>query len=194
VKVLAVEDDPIAGALLEASLRALGHEPVRAADGEEAWEKLRRESIRVVVSDWHLPRLDGLGLCRRVRTETQDYVYFVLISTSDITDDAHDEALAAGVDDFLSKPVGLRELRMRLHVAHRILGFTAQVEKLESFMPICGYCKKVRDDQNYWQQIETYFNERAGTQFSHGVCPDCYVRVIVPQFEKLGLVPPPAPQ
>jgi sigma-B regulation protein RsbU (phosphoserine phosphatase) len=190
MKVLAVEDDPVARSLLEASLRMLGYQPVVAVDGEDAWLKLKLGSIRMVVCDWRLPRMDGLALCRRVRAECRDYVYFILISTTESTDEAHDEALAAGVDDFLGKPVGLRELRMRLHVAQRILGFTAQVQELQSFLPICGYCKKVRDDHNYWQQIETYLRQRSGTEFSHGVCPDCYDRIVVPQLTELGLTPP----
>lgn len=64
-------------------------------------------------------------------------------------------------------------------------------------MPICSYCKKIRDDQNYWQQMESFINQRTGSEFSHSVCPDCYTRVIVPQLEKLreadpAPVPPPA--
>ncbi len=51
-------------------------------------------------------------------------------------------------------------------------------------LPICSYCKKIRDDQNYWQQIEGYINERTGSDFSHSVCPDCYTRVIVPELHK----------
>lgn len=190
MKVLVVEDDPITSMLLAASLRALGHEIVSVGDGEAAWEAIRRESIRVVVSDWRLPKLDGLGLCRRVRSSGREYVYFILISSTEATDAAHDEALAAGVDDFLEKPVAPRELRMRLHVAERILGFTAQVRQLESFLPICGYCKKVRDDRNYWQEIESYVNARAGTRFSHGICPGCYERIMVPQLRELGVEPP----
>ena len=74
---------------------------------------------------------------------------------------------------------------MRLRVAERILRYATEVRQLEAFLPICGYCKKVRDDQNYWQQIESYINERTGTDFSHSVCPECYQRVVVPELEKL---------
>ena len=80
---------------------------------------------------------------------------------------------------------------MRLRVAERILGFTTEVRQLESFLPICGYCKKVRDDHNYWQQIEEYINTRTGTNFSHGVCPDCIEKVLKPQLAKLGITMPP---
>jgi uncharacterized protein YlaI len=56
---------------------------------------------------------------------------------------------------------------------------------LEAFLPICSYCKKVRDDQNYWQQIEAYINQRTGSEFSHSICPDCYQRVIIPELERI---------
>jgi len=91
------------------------------------------------------------------------------------------------VDDFLTKPLDMQELWMRLRVSERILKFTTQVRQLEAFLPICSYCKKVRDDQNYWQQIEGYINERTGSEFSHSICPDCYQRVIIPELEKLKI-------
>jgi DNA-binding response OmpR family regulator len=95
-------------------------------------------------------------------------------------------ALAAGVDDFLTKPANIEELWMRLKVAERILGFTQQLKQLESFLPICCYCKKIRDDRNYWNQIEEFINARTGTHFSHSICPDCYKRKVIPQLKKTG--------
>ncbi len=65
------------------------------------------------------------------------------------------------------------------------IGAIQQVRQLEELMPICSYCKKIRDDQNYWQQIEGYINERTGSEFSHSVCPDCYTRVIVPELDSM---------
>ncbi len=188
-----VEDDPIARAVLQASLAALGHEFVAAPNGDAAWQLLAHDPIRVIVSDWDMPKMDGLELCRRVRDRQAEYVYFILLTNLSATDENQESALAAGVDDFLTKPVNARELKMRLHVAERILGFTAHIEKLESFIPICSYCKKVRDDRSYWQQIETYINQRTGSEFSHSVCPDCYQSQIVPQLKALGItnIPPP---
>jgi hypothetical protein len=74
---------------------------------------------------------------------------------------------------------------MRLRVAERIIRYATQVRQLEAFLPICGYCKKVRDDSNYWQQIESYINARTGTDFSHSICPDCYTSKVAPQLEAL---------
>lgn len=188
-----VEDDAVARAVLQASLVALGHEVVAAPNGDAAWQLLAHDPIRVVVSDWQMPKMDGLELCRRIRDRQAEYVYFILLTNLSANDENQETALEAGVDDFLSKPVNQRELKMRLHVAERILGFTAHIEKLESFIPICSYCKKVRDDRSFWQQIETYINQRTGSEFSHSVCPDCYQTQIVPQLKALGItnIPPP---
>jgi DNA-binding response OmpR family regulator len=191
MKVLIAEDDPVASRMLEAALLKLRHEPVRAADGAGAWELLQAQPVRVVVSDWQMPRLDGLELCRRIRARKGEYVYFILLTQMEASEKNLAAATEAGVDDFLGKPVDYNQLWMRLRVAGRILRFTTEVEQLESFLPICGYCKKVRDDRNYWQQIEQYVNQRTGTNFSHGVCPDCYDRVLVPQMRAAGVKPPP---
>ncbi len=191
MKILTVEDDPIAGAVLAAALKSLGHEAVTAVNGIEAWRMMREERHRVVISDWMLPGMDGLELCRRIRGSGGDYTYFILLSHLSATGENLDQAVTAGVDDFLAKPVNPAELRARLHVADRILHYATQVQQLESFIPICSYCKKVRDDKNYWDQIESYINARTGSNFSHGVCPDCYARVMVPQMRQLGLEPPP---
>jgi phosphoserine phosphatase RsbU/P len=185
VKILTVEDDAVARAVLRQALRRLGHESVEAADGEAAWELLQTEPVRVIVSDWMMPRTDGLDLCRRVRARARtDYIYFILLTSRDATEENQMAATDAGVDDFLTKPLDLAELWTRLRVAERILRYTTQVRQLEEMLPICSYCKKIRDDQNYWQQLEGYISERTGSDFSHSVCPDCYQRVVLPELEK----------
>jgi CheY-like chemotaxis protein len=191
MKILAVEDDPVARAVLHQALLRLGHEVVEARDGAEALKILEKEPVRVIVSDWMMPEMDGLALCRAVRGRVQtDYVYFILLTGRTADVDNQREAIEAGVDDFLSKPLNAQDIWMRLRVAERILRYATEVRQLEAFLPICGYCKKVRDDQNYWQQIESYINERTGTDFSHSVCPDCYQRVVMPELEKLRAAAP----
>jgi len=186
MKILAVEDDKMALMMMRQALVRLGHEVIEARDGREAWAKLQREPVRVVVSDWEMPEADGLELCRRIRARRKaDYAYFILVTARDASEENQQNAMDAGVDDFLTKPLDVFELRMRLRTAERILRYTTQVRQLEELLPICSYCKKIRDDQNYWQQMEGYINERTGSEFSHSICPDCYQRVIVPELEKL---------
>jgi len=186
LKILAVEDDLLARKVLVQALHRLGYEVAEATDGIEALRVLEREPCRVVVSDWLMPEMDGLEFCRQLRGRVgAEYTYFILL-TSRTADHANQrEAIEAGVDDFLSKPLDLQELWMRLRVAERILKFTTQVQQLEAFLPICSYCKKVRDDHNYWTQIEAYINQRTGSEFSHSICPDCYNRIIVPEIDRM---------
>ncbi len=186
MQILAVEDDPVARRVLRQALTKLGHDVVEAEDGEGGLDVLARDNVRVIVSDWIMPNLDGLEFCRRVRERpAEDYVYFILLTGRTASAENEREAADAGVDDFLSKPLDVNELWMRLRVAERILQFATQVRTLEAFLPICSYCKKVREDSNYWTQIESYINTRTGTDFSHSVCPDCYQRVVLPELEKL---------
>ena len=189
-KVLIVENDPISRLYMEASLATLGMASEIAESGEEAIAILRTQRIRLVVSEWQMPDMSGLDLCRRVRARKGEYTYFILYMPVDATKENEDAAIEMGVDDFLQKPVNLRDLRIRLHVARRILDCTEHIQKLESLIPICSYCKSVRDDEDYWQQIEKYVGERTGSAFSHSVCPECYDRHIVPQFEAMNITPP----
>ena len=196
VKILTVEDDTVARTVLRQALRRLGHEALEALDGDAAWELLQKdEGIRVVVSDWMMPNSDGLDLCRKIRSRVgSEYIYFILLTSRDATEDNQTRAADAGVDDFLTKPLDLPELWTRLRVAERILRYTTQVRQLEEMLPICSYCKKIRDDQNYWQQLEGYISDRTGSDFSHSVCPDCYQRVVMPEIQQLKAAaksPPP---
>ena len=190
MKVLIADDDPVARLMLESALRSLGHEVVVADGGEKAWQELHRHPVRVVVSDWMMPGLNGLDLCRRIRSEGSEYVYFILLTGLTASQRNQLTAADAGVDDFLSKPINPQELWRRLRVAGRILDFTNQVRQLESFLPICSYCKQVRDDQDYWQQIETYLNTRLGAAFSHVICPSCYESQVRPQLRAYGVDTP----
>ena len=70
-----------------------------------------------------------------------------------------------------------------MRVAERILNFNKQVQTLESLIPICAYCKKVRNDDDLWEQIEQYVNERTGADFSHSICPTCLDKHVKPQLE-----------
>ncbi len=182
LKVLLVEDDPLSRLLLHSTLQSLGYDVVCLENGLDAWNYIKEKEIRLVVSDWQIPGLDGLELCARIRSKVEDYVYFILVTNSYLNEESETIAIDAGVDDFMPKPVKIEDLRNRLRVASRFLGHMERIRKLESFIPLCSYCRKVRDDQNYWKQIETYIKERTGSQFSHAVCPDCYQEHVRPQL------------
>lgn len=185
MRILLVEDDAVTRTALKTQLETLQHNVVTAKNGREGWEFFQIDRYGAVVSDWNMPELDGLGLCRLIRQLPRpDYPYFIMMTARSGQDD-YLAAMAMGVDDFITKGASNKELLIRLHVAERIVTYASQVRQLESLLPICSYCKKIRDDQNYWQQIETYINEHTGTEFSHGICPECYLKYLKPQFDDL---------
>ena len=191
MNILAIEDELIPARQLQAVLKSMAHTVTLVDNVEAGLRELEQGTTRIVVSDWRMKGLDGLDLCRVIRARGGDYIYFILLTSTRLSKETRAAALEAGVDDFLEKPVDPDELGMRLHVAKRILSFTAQVKKLGSILPICSYCDKVRDDEQYWQDIKDYMSTQEGTKLSHGVCPDCYQRQVIPQMEKLGMTPPP---
>jgi len=175
MKILIAEDDPVSAKVLQLTLQHYGHEVIVAASGSEAWEIFNAEPVRVIVSDWMMPGLDGLQLCQKVRARPKtEYTYFILLTAIHTGRDNLKHAMEAGVDDFLTKPLDREAILMRLRVAERILEFTTQIRMLKQLIPICMYCKRVRDDSNYWDQVENYIHEHTGSNFSHGICPTCF--------------------
>jgi CheY-like chemotaxis protein len=173
-KVLIAEDDLVSAKVLSTLLQRLGYQVAIARDGDEAWQLFEAEPVRLVVSDWMMPGTDGLALCSQVRSHPGiPYTYFILLTASRTTPENYRLAADAGVDDFLTKPIDREALQMRLHVAARILKFTAEIRQLKELIPICSYCRKVRDEEDYWQQVETYIQQETGSRFTHGACPDC---------------------
>jgi DNA-binding response OmpR family regulator len=186
--VLVVEDDPVSRRVLTGMLASLGHTALVAEDGEAAWQQVVAGPVDVVVTDWMMPRVDGLELTRRIRARSRERYTWVLLLTALRGRDRFLDAMQAGADDFMSKPVEREELHARLRVAERILGLQKEVKQLEGLLPICAYCKKIRDEGDHWSQVEEYVSRRTEAQFSHGICPDCYDRHLKPQLENTQMV------
>ncbi|MDE1171874.1 MAG: response regulator [Verrucomicrobium sp.] len=191
MKVLVVDDDMICQRVLQLSLESLGHQVVMAKNGREALGIFQDTDIQMVISDWRMPEMDGMELSQAVRSiRKAGYVYFILVSSTRPKADRYAEAVSMGIDDFLMKPFDHDEISNRLRVAERIMQFTTEIRQLKSLLPICMYCRKIRDDGNYWQQIESYIREATGSNFSHGICPDCYEKVVKPELAQLAAEPP----
>ncbi|MGI8979552.1 MAG: HD-GYP domain-containing protein [Pirellulaceae bacterium] len=120
MRILIVDDDDLALGLLESVLLKAGHQVDRAHDGNEALDWVRKGVHRIIISDWDMPGIDGLTLCRKVRGTTANYIYFILLtghaSSSDII-----EGLSAGADDFIVKPFRPAELLLRVRISERLL-------------------------------------------------------------------------
>jgi len=200
LRVLVGEDDPVSRRLLETVLQKWGYEVIGCSDGLQAWSQLQiPEAPKLAILDWMMPAMDGLDICRKVREIPQSEPTYIILLTARGRSQDIVAGLEAGADDYVTKPFDREALRARLQTGFRTLelqkSLAGRVKELESTLlrvrqlqglfPICPYCKKVRDDQNYWQQIEEYVTEHSGAQFSHSICPGCYERIVKPQLEEL---------
>lgn len=121
MKILIAEDDAVSRLVLGATLRKLGHAVTSAQDGDEALRAWRREQPDLLISDWMMPGLDGLELCRHIRTEPALQYTYIILLTSLGGKGRYLLGMEAGADDFVSKPFDEEYLAARLHVAERIL-------------------------------------------------------------------------
>ncbi|MBI2203270.1 MAG: response regulator transcription factor [Candidatus Rokubacteria bacterium] len=189
MKILLVDDEPAMLDVMADLLADLGHETVTVSNGMRALEALDREPLRVVITDWMMPTMDGLELVRRIRASGRQRYVYVIMLTALAGPEKYLEGMRAGADDFVSKPISIEELEVRLRVAERIIGLQENVRLLEGILSICMYCKKVRASEAAWTSIEHYVEQRSDASFSHDVCPACYESQVAPELR--ALEPPP---
>jgi len=186
-----VDDDPVICELVATTLGEHGYVTRRGSDAREALYLIERETPDVLVLDVHLPDISGYQVCRRVREELPlANMYLLLVTARESRGDVV-AGLDAGADDYVIKPFDPEELRARVGVGARVLGLQqklaervaelqaalSSVKQLRGLLPICSYCKRIRGDDQYWQQVEGYIAEHSDAQFSHGICPSCYATI-----------------
>ena len=182
MNILIAEDEPVTAQVVAATLKGLGYSVTVTHDGSEAWDAWLLAQPRVVISDWQMPELEGVDLCRRIREQRgARYTYFILLTGREGRESFF-AAMDAGIDDFMTKPVDREELAARLKVAERILGLREELSALEGLLPICSYCKRIRDTEGKYGSLERYIEQRSGAEFSHGICPECYEKYVKPQL------------
>jgi phosphoserine phosphatase RsbU/P len=199
MNILIAEDDPVSRCFLEVTLIKWGYEVITTCDGNEAWEAFQRQNPTIAILDWMMPGIDGAEVCRRIRgVETPVPPYLIMLTAKSEKQDVV-AGLCAGADDYITKPfnrhelharikVGIRVAELQKTVADRIIELElalSRVKQLQGLLPICSYCKMVRDDQNYWQQVDSYISKHSEVAFSHSICPACYDRLVEPQLLKL---------
>jgi len=201
MNVLIAEDEPVFRRMLESTLTGWGYDVVVTADGLQAWEALQQEDApHLAILDWMMPGIDGLQVCRKVQNlgpEHEVRPYIILVTAREAKEDIV-AGLEAGANDYITKPFNREELRARLRVGVRVVELQkslaervnelqealAHVKQLQGTLPICCYCKKIRNDDKYWQQVEEYISKHSEAVFSHGVCPECWETVVQPQMEE----------
>jgi CheY-like chemotaxis protein len=155
-----------------------------------------------------MPGLDGAEVCRRVRRDMPNANMYLVLLTSLGSGQDVVSGLDAGADDYVTKPFDVDELRARINVGVRVVSLQeklsqrvlelqaalANVKQLHGLLPICSYCKRIRGDDQYWQQVESYIAARSDAQFSHGICPPCYEKLEVEIEEQRKKMRPRRPQ
>ncbi len=200
MRILVAEDDLVSRRLLQTLLAHWGHEVVTCVNGREALEQLQSpQPPPLAILDWLMPEMDGVDVCRQVRApQSADRPYLIMLTTRGRHEDIV-EGLEAGADDYVTKPFNSAELRARIRVGERMLelqaGLAARVQELEEalhrvnqlegLLPVCSYCKRIRDDHGNWQRMEAYISAHSTAQFSHGICPDCYEQSVAPMLREL---------
>jgi DNA-binding response OmpR family regulator len=187
MRVLIAEDDRVTARVLSEAVKSWGYDVTMATDGREALAALKVDDpAQLALLDWMLPGLDGPEVCRMVRSAQVASTYLILLTSRSERADVV-AGLQAGADEYLVKPVDQEELRARLQAGARIVDLQerlakqvrelgaalASIRKLTGLLPICAYCKAIRDDSNYWHRVEEFVTEHSDATFSHGICPKC---------------------
>jgi len=204
--ILIVDDTPDNLLLLKAILKSAGHTAVFPADSaREAFRHLgmdgadgaseKSPEVDLILMDLMMPEMDGLEACRRIKAVEHLRDIPIIMVTANTDPEDLQAAFAAGAMDYITKPLKKMELLARVTSAlnlkremdarkareRELEQALSEVKVLRGFIPICASCKKIRDDKGYWQQIETYIQERSEALFSHGICKDC-MKKLYPDF------------
>jgi AmiR/NasT family two-component response regulator len=199
IRVLIAEDDYLVGEMIKGMLADMGYTIVgHAADGFEATRMTESLHPDVIVMDIKMPDMNGIEATCLIHERCPTPV---VVLTAFETPELLNQASTAGVGAYLIKPpnphdieraivvamarfqdlIELRRLNAELQeryaerdrLVQELQESLARVRVLSGLLPICASCKKIRDDQGYWNQIEIYFRDHSDVEFSHGLCPDC---------------------
>jgi len=197
VRVVIAEDDRVTGEILARTLQRWNYQTTLVGDGADAWERLSAATEpTLAILDWMMPGMDGPDVCRRVRADLPlANMYLLLVTARESRGDVV-AGLDAGADDYIIKPFDPEELRARVAVGARVLGLQqklaervnelqvalSNVKQLRGLLPICSYCKRIRNETDQWSELEGYIETRSKAEFSHGICPECYRTKVEPNI------------
>lgn len=184
-RILIVEDEPLIALDLKEKLIDLGYlVSSSVSTGENAIQKAEIDQPNIVLMDIRLKgEMDGIEAAEIIRTRYNIPVVFLTAHAEEYLE----KAKLTHPYGYLIKPEKERDLRVTLEMAlyiskidserekliNELQDALEQVKQLKGLIPICAACKKIRDDQGYWNQIEAYIEQHSEAQFSHGICQDC---------------------
>lgn len=189
INIIIIDDDQNLRKTLGDILRAMGYETAAAANGMAGLALMRENPVNIALIDIGLPDISGVEVMKRIKADYPSTE--VIILTGNATLDSAIEAANSGAFSYLTKPYEIVQLMLNIKRAlekqqakedqERLIlelkSALSKVKQLEGIIPICSYCKRIRDDKKSWQQLEGYITEHSEALFSHGICPECATRV-----------------
>jgi len=194
-KVLVVDDSPDILLLSTSILRRAGYDVLEASTGKECFDAVQTNHPDLVVLDVMLPDMTGMDVCRQMKNDKRSEDIFVILASGiQISSERQAEGLDIGADGYIVRPISNREFLARVQAGERIKRAEdalrekereqeqlvsqlkealAEIKTLKGFIPICALCKKIRDDEGYWDQLEAYISKHTDAKFTHGLCPEC---------------------
>jgi DNA-binding response OmpR family regulator len=174
MRILIAEDDSTSRLVLSRTLEKLGYETLSAVDGADAWAIFQETQPSVVITDWMMPKMDGLDLCRRIRSNPRyDHYSYLIVLTALGGRQNYLEAMNAGTDDFMNKPFDTDQLVSRLRVAERILSMEAELRFLGGLQGCCTGCSRMRLADGQWRDLAALAHAAASAPLAPPRCPDC---------------------
>lgn len=134
MKILVAEDDPVSRLILQKSLEKFGHEALCAENGMRAWELFQNTEVKMVITDWMMPEMDGMDLCKNIRLSSNDQYSYIIVLTAKVQKQDLIEMLETGADDYITKPFDPEELRVRIRTGERILRLEDEHNKFENIL------------------------------------------------------------
>ncbi|MCB5261156.1 MAG: response regulator [Candidatus Cloacimonetes bacterium] len=190
------DDDEINLKLIKTVLNQAGFHNLKLYfSGKSMMDELTHNRPDLLLLDIMMPGFSGYDVLEWIKQDPAlEDIPIIMITAAAL--DENMEPLARsfelGAMDYISKPFSNLELVQRVKSALRmekqrqeLEAAAKQIRSLEKLIPICSYCKKIRADKNYWQEVESYISDHTDTMFSHSICPTCYETHVKPQLEKL---------
>ena len=196
ISILVVDNDSNVLLATTVLLRSAGYFVLEAQTGAACMTVVREKDPDLILLDMQLPDVSGYEVSRQIKADRgMRQPYVVLLSGSMISSDNQSKGLENGADGYLTRPIADRELLARVQAIVRIIWterdrdfLIEQLEKalatiktLSGILPICSRCKKIRDDQGYWEEVELYVEKHSTAEFTHGICPDC-IETLYPEI------------
>lgn len=173
VKILISDDEPGSLFVLQTMLEEMNHSVISTHNGEEAWNYYQQQLPLLVITDWQMPKLDGIGLIKRIREQETHLCTYIIVLTALEGLDNFSEAAQAGADDYVCKPFEEDVLYARLHLAQRFIQLRQELFALKGLLPTCIHCKNIRTEEGRWTPFPSFLETRANLKLPEEMCPCC---------------------